>query len=90
MATVRLSDLQQALRAVDYPAGKEQLLRHAELQAAGEDVRRALRSLPPVSYRDFDEVARSVDSELGSGPAPARHADPADKPSSPRVTERLR
>lgn len=89
MASVRLRDLRQALEAVDYPAGKDQLLDQAEHQGAGEDVLRALRSLPPVPYRDLDEVVRSVDVELGSGPPP-QQADPDRRPGADRVAERLR
>ncbi|HWB72387.1 MAG TPA: DUF2795 domain-containing protein [Egibacteraceae bacterium] len=89
MASVRVRDLRQALEAVDYPAGKDQLLARAEHHCAGEDVLRALRSLPPVRYRDLEEVVRSVDVELGPGPPP-QQADPGRKPGADRVAERLR
>jgi hypothetical protein len=65
--------LNMALRDVDYPAGKEELIRAAEAAGAPEEVMRALRAIPPEVYRNREEVARSIPDnpaeELGVTPA---------------------
>ena len=65
--------LKMALRDVDYPAGKEELIRAAEAAGAPEEVMRALRAIPPEVYRNREEVARSIPDnpaeELGVTPA---------------------
>jgi Protein of unknown function (DUF2795)/Zn-finger in ubiquitin-hydrolases and other protein len=43
--------LKMALRDVDYPAGKEELIRAAEAAGAPGKVIRALRAIPPEVYR---------------------------------------
>ena len=52
--------LKMALRDVDYPAGKEELIRAAEVAGAPEEMIRALRAIPPEVYRNLGEVARSI------------------------------
>jgi len=56
--------LRQALRDVDFPAGKDELIRAA--QASGEVIR-ALRAIPPEEYANREEVARSVPKDPGRG-----------------------
>ncbi|GLY49883.1 DUF2795 domain-containing protein [Lentzea sp. NBRC 102530] len=56
-----------ALNDVDFPAGKEQLVEHAENKEAGEDVLRALRGLPPADYENENEVVRSVRIDPAEG-----------------------
>ncbi len=65
MANVTLSGLKDALNRVDFPASKEDLVVHAEQSNAPEDVQKALRTLPPVDYRNVDEVIRSVKVDIG-------------------------
>lgn len=90
MANVSLGELEQALNDVDFPAGKDDILRQAEERGAGEDVRRALRSLQPVEYGSAQEVIRSVHTDVGSSRVESQHADPDNKPDRPGVAERLR
>ncbi len=45
---------------VDYPAGKEQLVRNAEQAGADEEVLRALRTLPDRTYDGPDSVSAEV------------------------------
>jgi hypothetical protein len=47
------------LETLDFPAGKEEILREAARLGAPEKVLRALRALPPLDYRNRDEVLRS-------------------------------
>lgn len=58
--------LRAALVDVDYPADKDVLVARAENNGADEDTLRALRSLQPVEYGDFTEVARSVTLHSGA------------------------
>jgi hypothetical protein len=93
MAKVAEAELREALVDVDYPADKQALLQHATGNGADHDVLAALRSLPPVDYRNFAEVLRSVDTEEATGQSPAEKAERArqhDKPIAEhlRVTDR--
>jgi hypothetical protein len=47
------------LETLDFPAGKEEILREAARLGAPEKVLRALRALPAVEYGNRDEVLRS-------------------------------
>lgn len=48
------------LNDVDYPADKDALVSAAERAGGSEEVVRALRAIPPVDYRNRDEVVRSL------------------------------
>ena len=68
MADVTLDEVFEPLNDLDYPASKEDVVRHAEQRGASEDVLRALRALPLGDYASRAELARSVDTvESGSG-----------------------
>ena len=58
MPHVTTHQLREALNAVDFPAGKDDVL--AQADTSSEDVDKALRSLPPVVYDNAAEVVRSV------------------------------
>lgn len=61
-----MTELQDALQDVDFPADKEALLEAAVTRSA--DMDRALRSLPPgVAFGNLQEVARSVDAAVEHG-----------------------
>lgn len=61
-SNVTLEDLFEPLNDLDYPAAKEDVVRHAESRGASEDVLRALRALPLGDYASREELARSVDT----------------------------
>lgn len=90
MATVSLDALKDALSQVDFPAGKDDVIRSAQDRGASADALAALRSVPPVDYRNADEVIASITHDVGSEPVESVHADPANKPDTPGVSERLR
>ena len=71
--------LKMALRNVDYPAGKQELIRAAEAAGAREEVIRALRAVPPEVYRNRQEVARSIPDDPAEelGVTPAQRAEQA-------------
>lgn len=90
MANVKLSDLQQAVSAVDFPAGKDDILSSAEKQGAAQDVLSALRSLQPVEYGNAQEVIRSVHTDVGAERVESIDADPERRNDLPGVADRLR
>ena len=53
-----------ALVDADYPATKDELVRCAEAAGANEATIKALRAMPPVDYRNVDEVLRSADFDV--------------------------
>jgi O6-methylguanine-DNA--protein-cysteine methyltransferase len=63
MSGVTLEDVFAPLNDLDYPAAKEDVVRHAESRGASDDVLRALRALPLGEYASREELARSVDTE---------------------------
>jgi hypothetical protein len=68
MAGVTLEDVFEPLNDLDYPAAKEDVVRHAESRGASEDVLRALRALPLGDYASREELGRSLDTvESGAG-----------------------
>jgi hypothetical protein len=64
-ATTTEDRLRAVLNDVDYPADKDQLLEHAQRNAADDETVRALRSIPPVTYGNFQEVLQSVPLDPG-------------------------
>jgi hypothetical protein len=62
MAGVTLEDVFAPLNDLDYPAAKEDVVRHAESRGAPEEVLRALRALPLGDYASREELTRSVDT----------------------------
>ncbi|NHC46788.1 DUF2795 domain-containing protein [Motilibacter aurantiacus] len=53
-------DIKAALNDVDFPAGKDDIVRHAEQAGATQEVLASLRTLPLADYRSLDEVLRST------------------------------
>jgi Protein of unknown function (DUF2795) len=53
-----------ALVDADYPATKDELVRCAVTARADEPTIKALRAMPPVDYRNLDEVLRSADFDV--------------------------
>ncbi|RBY86478.1 DUF2795 domain-containing protein [Blastococcus sp. TF02A-30] len=53
-------DIQKALSGMDYPAGKEAIVSHAEQQDAGDDVLEALRGIEDREYEGPSGVSSAV------------------------------
>lgn len=68
---VSSTEVMNYLGALDYPAGKDDILREADRAGAPRDVLRALAALPPVDYRDGAEVARSAGTDVAPEETPA-------------------
>jgi hypothetical protein len=68
MGGVSLDEVFQPLNDLDYPASKQDVVRHAELRGASEEVLRPLRALPLGDYASRAELTRSLDTvESGAG-----------------------
>ena len=53
-------DIQKALAGMDYPAGKDDIVRHAEQQGGGEEVLEALRKIEDRQYDGPSGVSAAV------------------------------
>jgi hypothetical protein len=78
------------LETLDFPAGKEDIVREAARLGAPPDVLRALRAMPPVDYANKDEVARSAATDIAPELTPAEKAMKARDRKHQRVAEHLR
>ncbi|WP_093840087.1 DUF2795 domain-containing protein [Streptomyces aidingensis] len=62
-------DIRKAVKDVDFPAGKDELIRAAQVSGASQETVKALRGIPPEDYGNREEVVRSVrlkpDTDLG-------------------------
>jgi hypothetical protein len=78
-AHVTTEEVMRALRDVDFPASKQELIQAAQAAGASGEVIAALRALPPAEYRSGAEVERSipVDPAKEEGLTPAQVAEAA-------------
>ena len=68
MGDVSLDEVFEPLNDLDYPASKEDIVRHAESGGASEAVLRVVRALPLGDYASRAELTRSLDTvESGAG-----------------------
>lgn len=87
--TTTRSKLHDCLNDVSYPADKDALVSAAERNGGDDDTVRALRSIPPETYANLDEVVSSVpltDDVLSDPERAVAHRHDAH----PGVTERER
>ncbi|MEV8593442.1 DUF2795 domain-containing protein [Streptomyces sp. NPDC052012] len=92
MAHATVDDVLGALENVDFPADKTRLLDAARSAGASGDVTAALRGIPPETYTNREDIARSVrtdpDSDLGH--SPAQRAEQARQGGRPGQSQYLR
>lgn len=60
MAKVNPIQLQKHLKGVDYPASKQDLIKHAQQQGADENALSALQQLPDEEYESPTDVTKAV------------------------------
>ncbi len=60
MATVSPREVEKALKGIDYPARKQELMKVAESNNADEVVRRVIQSLPDQTYNTPIDVAKAI------------------------------
>jgi hypothetical protein len=81
-----------AIKSVSFPAGKTELVNAAEAASAPTEVVAALRAVPPESYANREEVARSVRLDPASDLdlSEAQRAEQARLGGKPRLSQKLR
>jgi len=60
MERVSPKDVEKCLKGIDYPASKEDLIRHAEQHGADERVHKALENMPEQTYHSPVEVNKAI------------------------------
>jgi hypothetical protein len=60
MAQAEFIEVQKALGGISYPASRDQLIKHAQGNKAGQDVLDALAGLPDREYDGPTEVSSAV------------------------------
>ncbi|MGW7258830.1 DUF2795 domain-containing protein [Streptomyces sp. NPDC054834] len=92
MAHTSVPEVLGAIKDVDFPAGKDQLVDAARSSGASQEVVKALRGIPPEQYASREEVARSVrvdpDSDLGLNAT--QRAEQAREGGKPGLSQHLR
>lgn len=61
MAKLNPIELQKALKGVDYPASKQDLMKALDSNGASDNVRNALEQLPDKSFETPADVTEAVD-----------------------------
>jgi len=63
MSQPTFTEIQSLLEDLDFPAAKDDIVAHAENRGASADspAVRALRAMPPETYRNMSEIRSSVD-----------------------------
>ncbi|MBG0827239.1 DUF2795 domain-containing protein [Planomonospora sp. ID67723] len=59
--------VRRALLSLDYPADKQEVVRHAAGAGAEEAVTRVLSALPLGTYDNLDEILRSIPRDPAEG-----------------------
>lgn len=60
MSILNPLEIQQELQELDYPASKQDLIKHAEEKGAGERVRSLLERLPEQEYKTINEISQAI------------------------------
>jgi Protein of unknown function (DUF2795) len=84
------SEVRAYLATVDYPADREAIVREAGAQGAPPDVLRALRAMPPDTYRTTAEVLSSAGTEVAPELSAADRAARARDKTHQQVAQPLR
>ncbi|PZG17347.1 hypothetical protein C1I95_15825 [Micromonospora craterilacus] len=84
------ADVLQYMSSLDFPAGKDDVVREAEREGAPPDVLRALRALPPVDYANGTEVARSAGIDAAPEVSDAQRGAAGRDKRHQRVSQHLR
>ena len=78
------------LETVDFPADREAVVREAGAQGAPDIVLKALRAMPPDTYRNREEVLSSAGTDLAPELSARDKAEKALDKKHQRVAEPLR
>jgi hypothetical protein len=69
MATVSPKDVEKAIKGIDFPARKQDLIKCAEKNNADEMVREVLKKLPDETFNKPTDVAKAI-GEMDRGQRP--------------------
>jgi hypothetical protein len=64
---VRPDLIETLLEGVPLPARRDEIVEHAEIEGADEDILAALRALPDREYDTLDYISESLDPPGGAG-----------------------
>jgi hypothetical protein len=64
-----MHEVRDYLTEVEYPCGRDELLRRAAARGAGDQIIGHLGTLPEQEYADADAVHQVLGTEPGPGPA---------------------
>lgn len=71
MPTASPKDVEKSLRGVDYPAKKQDLIKHAQSQGAEPQVMDTLKQLPEQTFDSPTSIAKAIgDIDRRSGGSP--------------------
>jgi hypothetical protein len=60
MARVSPAEVEKSLKGVDYPAKKQDLVKHAQKQGADQDVIDTLKELPEEEFNSPIDVTKAI------------------------------
>ncbi|TMC18938.1 MAG: DUF2795 domain-containing protein [Chloroflexi bacterium] len=60
MARVSPAEVEKSLKGIDYPAKKEDLVKHAQKQGADQDVLETLKELPEEDFKSPIDVSKAI------------------------------
>ncbi|SDY23301.1 Protein of unknown function [Micromonospora pattaloongensis] len=90
MVMVTNEEVLRYLKTLDFPMDKWELVRQVEQQGAPQHVLKALRALPPLDYRNKNEVVRSAATALAPEVGPPERAERARYREHQEVAQHLR
>jgi hypothetical protein len=60
MGEARRAELESLLEGMPWPARRDEIVEHAEIEGADDDLLAALRALPDREYDDTDDVGETL------------------------------
>jgi hypothetical protein len=60
MARVNPIEVEKSLKGIDFPAKKQDLVKHAQQQGANQEVLETIKQLPEEEFRNAADVAKAV------------------------------
>lgn len=60
MARANPVEVEKSLKGIDFPAKKEDLVKHAQQRGADQNVLETIKSLPEEEFRNAADVAKAI------------------------------
>lgn len=90
VGVVTSGEVRRYVETMDYPAGRDDIVREVERQGAPDGVVRAIRAMPPLDYANEEEVLRSAATDVAPELSPAERAAKARGRRHQRIAQHLR